>query len=162
MESIRSIWQNFSTGEPFTYSFLDDRFDEMYRTEQRMGRLFGIFAGLAIFIGCLGLVGLAAYIAEQKTKEIGIRKVMGATVPNIIVMMVQNFGKLVLIAVGVAVPLGYYFIYRYFQTFAYRTSITAWPFILAGCLGFVIALLTVSIQAVRAAYTDPTKALRYE
>ena len=148
--------------EPFEYEFLDAVFDQMYRTEQRLSQIFTSFAVLAILIACLGLFGLASFTAEQRTKEIGIRKVLGASVPGIITLLSKDFVKLVTIAFIIAAPLAYFAMQKWLEDFAYRIEIS-WPiFLMAGLAALGIALMTVSGQALRAALTDPVKALRYE
>ena len=148
--------------EPFTYSFLNEEFDSMYRSEQRSGKIFISFAVLAILIACLGLFGLAAYAAEQRTKEIGIRKVLGATVSNIVSMLSKDFLKLVLIASLIAFPVAWWFMNRWLRDFAYRIHIKWWVFVLASVLAVFIAIITVSFQAIKAALTNPVKNLRTE
>ena len=155
-------WKEFLPHQPFEYSFLDERFERIYRAEQRIGKIFTIFAGLAVFIGCLGLFGLAAFTAEQRTKEIGIRKVMGASAPRIIRLLLKEFVILIGIANLIAWPLAYLVMNRWLADFAYRISPHILIFITAGSLTLVIALLTVSFQAVKAALADPIRSLRYE
>jgi putative ABC transport system permease protein len=134
----------------------------MYRAETKVGEIFSIFAALAIFTACLGLFGLASFTAEQRIKEIGIRKVLGATVSNVAMLMSRDFVKLVLVANLLAWPLAWYAMNRWLQDFAYRIDISWWVFALAGGMALLIALLTVSIQAVKAALANPVEALRYE
>lgn len=159
---IEDKWNAFLPGQPLEYSFLDDRFDEMYRAEQRIGRIFGIFAALAIFVGCLGLFGLAAFTAEQRTKEIGIRKVLGASISGIVLLMSKEFFTWVVVANIVAWPIAWVVMRRWLQDFAYRTSITVWTFALSAILALVVAMLTVSYQAIKAARTNPVDSLKYE
>lgn len=159
---VRAKWKSFVPDQPFNYQFLDQEFDNMYRAEQRMGGIALSFAVLAIFIACLGLFGLAAFTAEQRTKEIGIRKVLGASVSGIVQLLSGEFLKLVLIAVVIASPIAWYAMDRWLQDFAYRAYIPWWVFALAGLAAVVIALLTVSFQSVKAALTNPVKALRSE
>ncbi len=159
---LKTQWEAFAPGDPFTYTFLDQDFDSLYRAEQRTGVTFGVFAMLAILVACLGLFGLAAFVAEQRTKEIGVRKVLGASVGGIILLLSRGFLKLVGIAFVLAAPVAYFAMDRLLQDFAYRVEIS-WPiFLMAGLAVLGIALLTVSYQAVRAALADPVKALRYE
>ena len=162
MDALERQWKTFAPDWPFEYAFLDDRFDALYRAEQRLGTLFSYFAGLAIFIACLGLFGLAAFSAEQRTKEIGIRKVLGATVPQILVLLTREFVLLVLVAFVVATPLSYLAMQRWLEDFAYRTDLGMGIFILAGGLALLIALLTVSYQSLKAAVADPATSLRHE
>ena len=149
-------------GEPFNYSFMDEDFNNLYRTEQRMGVIAITFSGLAILIACLGLFGLAAYAAEQRTKEIGIRKVLGATVSHITAMLSKDFLKLVIIAAVIAFPLAWWVMHTWLQDFAYRTNISWWVFIIAGVLAALIAIVTVSFQTIKAALMNPIKSLRTE
>jgi putative ABC transport system permease protein len=141
---------------------MDEQFNNMYRAEQRIGRIFGIFAVLAVFVGCLGLFGLAAFTAEQRTKEIGIRKVLGASAPSIIRLLLREFIILVSVANLIAWPIAFFVMSRWLGDFAYKISLSVWVFLLAGLGTLFIALLTVSYQAVRAAFSDPVKSLRYE
>ena len=149
-------------GMPFSYQFLDESFDNMYRAEQRIGKVAMSFAILAVFIACLGLFGLATFMAEQRTKEIGVRKVLGATVPNIVTMLSKDFVRLVLLASVIAFPVAWYAMNRWLQDFAYRIDIGWWIFILAGLIAIIIAIITVSFQAIRAALTNPVNSLRTE
>ncbi|MGH7492123.1 MAG: ABC transporter permease [bacterium] len=162
MASLEQTWLAFEPSLPFDYSFLDAGFDRMYRAEQRLGKVFGTFSFLAIFVACLGLFGLASFTTEQRTKEIGVRKVLGATVSGIVLMISKEFTKLVLVAIVVATPIAYYLMNRWLQDFAYRTEVGWWVIASAGGLALVIALLTVSTQAIKAALANPVEALRYE
>ncbi|QJD78653.1 ABC transporter permease [Spirosoma rhododendri] len=162
LASLKTEWENLATDTPFTYSFLDRRYNETYLAEQKTGRILGIFAGLTIFVACLGLFGLAAFTAEQRTKEIGVRKVLGASVVSIITLLSRDFVKLVLIAIVIASPVAYYAMNRWLSNFAYRIDISWWVFVLAGLLAVSIALLTVSFQSIRAALVNPVKSLRSE
>ena len=159
---LEQKWDGFTGGQPFNYSFLDDDLADQYVAEQKTRQISGIFSALAVLIGCLGLFGLAAFTAEQRTKEIGIRKVLGASVSNIVVLMVKDFVKLVGIAFIIASPVAYFFMERWLQNFAYSTNIPMDSFLLAGVLALGIALLTVSYQAVKAAIAEPVDSLRYE
>jgi len=159
---LENEWKEFAPDQPFAYSFLEQRFGAMYKTEQRVGDIFSIFSGLAIFTACLGLFGLASFTAEQRTKEIGVRKVLGATVGSVTTLLSKDFVKLVLIANLIAWPLAYFVMNRWLQDFAYRIEIGWWVFALAGGLALLIALLTVSTQAIKAALANPVEALRYE
>jgi putative ABC transport system permease protein len=159
---IKATLAKFAPGMPFDYRFLDDSFRAMYRTEERLSQIVSSFAILSILIACLGLFGLAAYAAEQRTKEIGIRKVLGATVSNIVVLLSKDFAKLVVIAIVIAAPIGYELMRRWLEDFAYRIKISWWVFALAGGLALVIALVTVSTQALKAALANPVDSLRYE
>ncbi len=159
---LEKTWQSFAPGQPFEYSFLDDDFDRLYRAEQRAGQIFTAFSVLAGFIACLGLFGLASFTAEQRTKEIGVRKVLGASLSSIITLLSKEFLKWVLIANIIAWPVSYYAMNRWLQNFAYRISIGPWVFLLAAFIALGIALLTVSFQSVRAALASPVDSLRYE
>ena len=157
---LRTIYQRMSPMEAFEFGFVDQQLQRLYVSEERLGMLFNIFSVLAVFISCLGLWGLAAFTAEQRTKEIGIRKVLGAGVPGVVFMLSGGFVRLVLVAVVVATPIASYCMDRWLQDFAYRVNISAWYFVAAGAIAMVIALLTVSWQAVRAAVANPVKSLR--
>ena len=149
-------------GQLFRYSFVGDDFDLLYRNEDKLRDVFGYFAAIAIFIACLGLFGLAAFTAGQRTKEIGVRKALGATVPGIVLLLSKEFTRLVALAFVGAAPLAYFFMNRWLQDFAYRVEIS-WPiFLMAGLTALVIALLTVSYQSIRAALGNPVESLRYE
>jgi putative ABC transport system permease protein len=162
MAHIRKIWQEIMPGTPFEFSFLDKIYNDQYRNEERTGRIFTIFTFFALFVACLGLLGLASFAAEQRTKEIGIRKILGASVPAIILMMSREFIRWVLIANIIAWPIAYYIMLRWLQSFAYRSDIGLLVFILSGFIVMVIALLTVSFQAIKAAIANPVDSLRYE
>jgi putative ABC transport system permease protein len=162
INAIENKWNSMAPGQPFQYTFMDADFDKMYHAEQRMGRLFISFAVFAIFIACLGLLGLVTYAAEQRTKEIGIRKVLGAGVGNIITMLSKDFAKLVLIASVIAFPFAWWIMNKWLQDFAYRINISWWVFLLAGLAAILVALITVSFQAIKAAIMNPVKSLRTE
>jgi putative ABC transport system permease protein len=159
---LKSKWGEFDSQYPLEFVFLDDQYDALYRTEERLGKLFGYFTALAILIGCLGLFGLSAYSAEQRTKEIGIRKVLGATTPNVTMLLLREFTKWVLLAVLVAWPVGYFLMNNWLQNFAYRINLGAGSFLLAAFLAFIIAILTVTYQALKAAIANPAESLKYE
>jgi putative ABC transport system permease protein len=162
LSDVEVVWKRFNPEYPFQYDFLDDRITEQYRNEERMMQMFGYFSLLAIFIACLGLFGLASFMAEKRTKEIGIRKVLGASLANIMVLLSKEFTLLVLVGNIIAWPLAYFAMHNWLNNFAYKTGIGWIVFMLAGLLTFVISLLTVSYQAIRAALTDPAVAIRYE
>jgi putative ABC transport system permease protein len=162
MAHIRETWQEIMTGTPFEFSFLDKIYDDQYRNEERTGHVFTIFTFFALFVACLGLLGLASFAAEQRTKEIGIRKILGASVPGIILMMSREFIRWVLIANIISWPIAYYIMHRWLQSFAYRSDIGLLVFILSGFIALVIALLTVSFQTIKAAIVNPVVSLRYE
>jgi putative ABC transport system permease protein len=159
---LEEKWRSFAPDQPFEFSFLDEDFDRLYRAEQRTGKIFGAFSILSILIACLGLFGLAAFTAEHRTKEIGVRKVLGASVPNLAGLLSKEFVRLVLLANLIAWPIAWYAMHQWLQDFAYRIDINWWVFTLAGGLALVIALLTVSTQAIKAALANPVEALRYE
>jgi putative ABC transport system permease protein len=162
VNQIERLYKDLAPGEPFNYTFMDEDFNNLYRTEQRMGAIAISFSALAILIACLGLFGLAAYAAEQRTKEIGIRKVLGATVSNITAMLSKDFLKLVIVAAVIAFPLAWWVMHNWLQDFAYRTSISWWVFIMAGAAAALIAIVTVSFQTIKAAIMNPVKSLRTE
>lgn len=162
VEIVESAWHEVVPDEPFEFNFLDERFDEMYRAEQRLGVLFTIFTALAIFIACLGLFGLAAFTAEQRTKEIGIRKAMGASSISIVRLLSSEFVKFILIAFVLSIYPAFFIMSKWLENFAYRIDIDWWVFLLSGFVALVIALFTVSIQSVKASRLNPAATLRYE
>ncbi|HLP35490.1 ABC transporter permease [Lacibacter sp.] len=162
LSQVESKFKAMAPGMPFSYNFLDESFDRMYLDEQRIGKIAFSFSFLAILIACLGLFGLATYMAEQRTKEIGIRKVLGASVSGIVQMLSKDFVKLVLIACIFAIPLAWWAMSKWLQNFAYRVSIGWWVFAAAAVIALIIAVLTVSSQAVKAALSNPVKSLRTE
>ncbi len=159
---LQNTWQKIAPGMPFAYSFLDEDFEHMYSAEQRLGKIFTVFAGLAIIIASLGLFALTAFTAEQRTKEIGIRKVMGASVSSIVLLLSKEFGKLIVIAFVLAVPLAWYGISTWLDSYTYRTEIGVAIYLLAGIISFLIAWITMGYQSFRAATSDPVKSLRSE
>ncbi|MGC4101688.1 ABC transporter permease [Ferruginibacter sp.] len=159
---IESKWKELAPSMPFSYRFMSDSFDEMYRSEQRAGTLAIVFAVLAIVIACLGLFGLATYMAEQRNKEIGIRKVLGASVGNVVAMLSKEFLLLVGVASILAFPVAWWAMNKWLEDFAYRININAWVFIAAAVIALLIALFTVSFQAIKAALANPVKSLRTE
>ena len=159
---LEETWQKFSPNNPFYYSFLDQNYEALYRTEMQLGKVFGIFTGLAIFVACLGLLALVAFMAEQRTKEIGIRKVMGASVRSIVLLLSKGYTKLIIIALLVAIPVSYLAMRQWLADFAYRTNINIWIFIGAGLTALLIAWLSVSYQSIKAAVANPVDALRDE
>ncbi|MBL7827249.1 MAG: ABC transporter permease [Saprospiraceae bacterium] len=156
------VWSQFNPDYPFQYTFLDENYGRLYQSEQQQGKLYLVFAGLAIFIACLGLFGLAMFAAHQRVKEIGVRKVLGASVAGITGLLARDFLKLVVLSVVLATPIAWYFMQRWLSDFAYRTEIQWWIFALAGAIAVLIAFLTVSFQSIKAALTDPVKSLRSE
>ena len=147
---------------PLEYSFLDQKFDILYKKDIRQQIILSIFAGLAIFIACLGLFGLAMFTATKRTKEIGVRKVLGSTVQNIVLLLSKDLLKPVLLATIIAIPIGFYIMNSWLQNFAYRTPLYWWIFILPAAITIAIALITVSFQAIKAALVNPVKSLRTE
>ena len=160
--SITATWKHFAPDQPIRYTFLDEQFANMYADVQRTGSIFTSFAVLAIIIACLGLFALSAFMAEQRSKEIGIRKVLGATVTNITSLLSMDFIKLVLIAIVIASPIAWYGMNKWLQDFAYKAPISWWIFALAGFTAIVIALFTVSFQSIKAALMNPVKSLKSE
>lgn len=155
-------WKQYNAGFPFSYAFLDETFSSMYRSEEQTGELFNVFAAVAILISCLGLFGLAAYTAQVRTREIGVRKVLGASVPSIIGLLAKDFIKLVVLAIVVAVPLAWYIMNKWLQNFAYKIQIGWAIFAAAGLAAICIALFTISFQSVKSALANPVKSLRTE
>jgi putative ABC transport system permease protein len=149
-------------GQPFQYSFLDEDFGRMYTSEQRLGKIFASFASLAIIIACLGLFALTAFTAEQRTKEIGIRKVMGASVSSIVGLLSKEFGKLILIAFALAAPLAWFSVDWWLKGYSFKTEIGISVYALAGLFCLLIAWLTMGYQSIRAATSNPVKSLRNE
>jgi putative ABC transport system permease protein len=162
VQYVGNTWNDFAPGKPFEYSFLDKDYDNLYINEKQTRSLFSIFSALAIFIACLGLFGLASFVADRKTKEIGIRKVLGASVPRIVNHLNKSFLKWVLIANLIAWPTAWYFMNQWLENFAYRIGLTWWVFVLAAALALLIALMTVSFQTIKAAIKNPADSLRYE
>ncbi|MDH4197672.1 MAG: ABC transporter permease, partial [Candidatus Aminicenantes bacterium] len=162
VKSLERTWKKFLPDQPLNFGFMDEKFDELYRAERRIGRIFGVFAGLALLIGCLGLFGLASYVAARRTKEIGIRKVLGATEPGIVGLLMKEFLLLVGLANILAAPAAYFVMKKWLGSFAYRTPIEAWIFAVAAATTLAIAALTVSYRSLKAAATQPVDCLRYE
>ncbi len=162
LQKIETVFKKYNPSQPFEYSFVDADYANKFGDEERIGKLAAFFAILAIFISCLGLFGLASFVAEQRTKEIGVRKVMGATVANVWILLSKEFVMLVTISLLIAIPIAYYFMNNWIQKYAYRTTISWWIFIVAGILTLLITLLTVSFQAIKAAIANPVKSLRTE
>ncbi len=161
---MRTKWSEFAPNWPFVYSFLDEDFNKLYGVEERFCKIFANFTFLAIFIASLGLFGLASFTAERRTKEIGIRKILGASAAKIMVLLSGEFTTLVLLANLIAWPVAYYFMDQWLQGFSFRINLVShlWAFAAAGFLALFIALLTVSYQAIRASLANPVEALRYE
>ncbi|GAB4056096.1 ABC transporter permease [Spirosoma litoris] len=162
LASLKQQWESFAPTAPFSYSFLDDRFAKVYVSEQKIEQVLTLFSSLTIFIACLGLFGLATYTAEQRTKEIGVRKVLGASVGSVVALLSKDFLKLILIALVIASPIAWWGMNQWLKEFAYKVTIDWWIFALAGLLAIGIALLTVSYQSIKAALVNPVKSLRSE
>ena len=162
LKQVDDIWKANLPAMPINRSFIDDNFAALYQSEQQQGQLFTVFALLAIFIACLGLYGLAAFTTEQRTKEIGIRKVMGGSVKDIVLLLTSDFSKLVLLSNLLAWPVAWYLMSRWLENFAYRIDLGLLPFVVAALTALVIAWLTVGGLAARAAWGKPALALRYE
>jgi len=162
LSDLETRWKDLGPGQPFKYSFLDDRFARMYDAEQRIGGIAMAFSFLAIFVASLGLFGLAAFTAQQRTKEIGVRKVMGASVSNIILLLSKEFGKLIIIAMIIAIPISWYFMDGWLQEFHFRINLGPGIFIIAVAITLVIAWVTMSWQSIRAAIANPVDSLRDE
>ena len=162
LKGIEKNWKSFLPNTPFNYTFLDNSFDAFYRSEKRMGTVFGIFTMLSIFVACLGLFGLAAYTAERRTKEIGVRKVLGASVRDLVTLLSKDLVKLVIIASVIAFPVAGWAMNKWLENFVYKTDISWWIFAAGGLAAIVIALLTVGFQTIKAAIANPVKSLRTE
>ena len=159
---MKQKWLEFHPDIPYSFYFIDDIFDLKYRSEAKIRKIFSIFSCLGLFISCLGLFGLASFVVEQRTKEIGIRKVLGASVTKIMYLLSTGFTKWIIFANLISWPITYYAMYRWLQNFAYRIDINIWIFILSGTIALFIALLTVSYQTIKAATANPVDSLRYE
>jgi len=162
LSNLENLWKKFIPARPFHYSFLDQNLAKQYQQEQTTQKIFTIFSSLAIFIACIGLLGLAAYTTQQRSREISIRKVLGASVGNVVTMLSKDFLKLVLIAAFFAFPLAWWAMNSWLQDFSYRINITWWVFVIAALLAILVALLTISFQAIKAATANPVKNLRTE
>ena len=162
LNHIKKAWKNLVPAVPLEYSFIDERIKEQYNNEQKMQTVFYVFAGLSLFIACLGLFGLSVFVVERKVKEIGIRKVLGADVPGIVGLLSKDFVKLILVAILIATPLSWYLMDKWLNDFAYRIHIEWWMFVAAGFVALLIALVTISFKAIKAAIANPVKSLRTE
>ncbi len=160
--AIQTKWKSFMPDTPFEYSFLDAEFDSLYRADQTIGKVFSVFTFLSLTVACLGLLGLAIYTAQRRTKEIGIRKVLGASIENVVTMLSKDFLKLVIAASIISFPIAWYAMDKWLQDFAYRTPVSWWIFSLAAGITLVIALATISFQSIKAALTNPINSLRNE
>ncbi len=162
LAGLRAEWRRLAPGRPFEYEFVDDLYAEGYAHERRLGTIFGVFAGLAVFVACLGLLGLAAFSARRRTKEVGIRKVLGASAASVVALLSREFVVLVGLAFALAAPAAYLLVERWLESFAFHAPLGPAPFLLAGGLALAVALLTVSAHALRAATADPVQSLRHE
>ena len=162
ISSVQSLYNRLFPGNVFQYTFADEAFDQQYRNDQRFARLFGISAGMAIFIACLGLLGLVAFTAQQRTKEIGMRKVLGASVTNIVTLLSKDFLKLVILGFLLAVPITWYAMSEWLENFAYKIEIGPHIFLISGFAALCIAFATLSWQSVKAALANPVNSLRNE
>jgi putative ABC transport system permease protein len=162
IEKVHAIWNRMAPHRPFLYSFLDDDFAKQYQKDYNFRQLFTVFSCLAIFIACLGLLGLATHTAELKTKEIGIRKVLGADITSIVSMLSKDFVILIVVSMLIATPVAWYVMNKWLENFAYHINIQFWTFILAGLAALIVAVITISFQAIKAAVANPVKALRSE
>jgi putative ABC transport system permease protein len=162
LEQVKKAWASVVPGLPFKYDFLDENLDRFYRSESRWSSIVGWAGGISIFLACLGLFGLAALAAVNRTKEIGIRKVLGASMTGIVGLLSKDFLKLVIIALIIATPVTWYFMHNWLQDFAYRINIGWWVFVITGMVAVLIALMTISFQAIKAAIANPVKSLRTE
>jgi putative ABC transport system permease protein len=162
LNDLKTKWNSFSPKGPLTYYFLDEKFASLYASELKIQQIFSAFALVAILIAALGLFGLSAFVIEQRTKEIGIRKVLGASVQQLLLLVSKEFLALVMIAFLIAIPVAYWGMHKWLQGYAYRISIGMGVFALAGCMALLIALFTISFQAIRAAMENPVKSLRTE
>jgi len=162
VDHVEQLWKKMAPGQPFSYRFMDEDFNNVYRSEQRVGQIFITFATISIIIGCLGLFGLSAYTAERRTKEIGVRKVLGASVSNIVALLSKEFLKLIVIAILIGIPIAWFGMSQWLNDFAYHVDLAWWMFLAAGAIAIIIALLTVSFQSIKAALMNPVKSLRSE
>ncbi len=162
LEAVQSVWERFFPGEPFEYTFMDEDLAQMYKPDIKTSQLIRMFSVVAIFICCLGLLGMISFIAEQKTKEIGIRKVLGASSVAITTLLSKDFIRMILIALLIASPVAWWVANKWLEEFVYRIEISWWEFATAGLLVSVIAMLTISFQAIKAAMVNPVESLRNE
>lgn len=162
ISSIEEHWKSYSNAGPLTYTFVDEQFDALYRSEERMGQVFGAFTILAIFIACLGLLGLSAYTAEQRTREIGIRKVLGASVPSLLILLNKDFIKLIGIAFVLAVPVSWYFMQEWLRSFAYSIEMNGSVIFITILATLAVVTVTVSWQSIKAATMKPVDTLQTE
>ena len=159
---LQDQWKTLVPHRPFEYRFLDEEYNKLYGAELRLGKVLSIFTAIAILLACLGLFGLSAFIIGQRTKEIGIRKVLGASVTSVVALLSKDFVWLVVVAILIAFPLGTWAMQKWLSDFAYRIQLSPWLFLAAAMLALIVTLLTVSLQAIRAATANPVKSLRTE
>jgi ABC-type antimicrobial peptide transport system permease subunit len=162
LKKAETIFKKYNPEYPFEYQFIDEEYAKKFENEQRVSTLAALFAGLTIFISCLGLFGLATYMAENRIKEIGVRKVLGASIPGIAALLSKDFLKLVIISFVLAAPIAWWAMHAWLQDYSFRVKIEWWVFALAGLLSILIAIITVSYQAIKAAIANPVKSLRTE
>jgi putative ABC transport system permease protein len=159
---VKTEWQNMFPDADFEYSFVDEEYNNLYRSDEKMGKLFLFFSLLIIFVACLGIFGLASFLSEQRSREIGIRKVLGSSVAGVVKLLTADFTKWVLVANVIAIPIAWYAMDKWLQNFAYRTGLSLWVFILSGLITLIISLLTISTQTIKAANLNPVETLKYE
>ena len=162
MQSVKKIWEQTFPNYVYEYRFLDDKIDNFYKQENQLSQLYKIFAGIAIFLSCIGLYGLASFMAVQRIKEVGIRKVLGASAGSIVYLFSKEFVILITIGFAIAAPLAWYFMHQWLQDYVYRINISWWVFAVAGLIAIIIALVSISFQAIKAAIANPVKSLRTE
>jgi ABC-type antimicrobial peptide transport system permease subunit len=162
LHKIEAVFKQYDPGSPFDYKFTDEEYARKFANEERVGKLAGFFTLLAIFISCMGLFGMASFMAEQRTKEIGVRKVLGASVFSLWRLMSKDFVILVVISLMIAIPIAYYFMFGWLQNYKYRADLSWWIFAVTGIGAVIITLLTVSYQSIKAALTNPVKSLKTE
>ena len=162
MQSIKKVWEQAFPDYVYEYKFLDDKIENFYKQESQLSQLYKIFAAIAIFLSCLGLYGLASFMAVQRIKEVGIRKVLGATAGNIVYLFSKEFIILIAIAFVIATPIAWYYMHQWLQDYAYRINISWWLFAAGGIAAIIIALTTISFQAIKAAMANPVNSLRSE
>jgi putative ABC transport system permease protein len=162
LKKVEQEWAGFFSGNPFEYFFLDDHYAEQYKADEQFGKTFALFAILAIIVACLGLYGLASFVTTQRTKEIGIRKISGATIGNILVLLTKDFLKPIFLSFVIATPITYYLVRQWLQNYAFKTNVSPWIFIMPAVLILVIAVATISTQTIKTASQNPVKNLRTE
>ena len=162
LKKIEQVYKQYNPGQPFEYKFVDEEYARKFDVEERVGKLASFFAVLAIFISCLGIFGMASFMAEQRIKEIGVRKILGASVFNLWQLLSRDFVLLVIISLLIASPLALYFMHQWLQNYDYRSNISWWIFAVAGIGSLLVTILTVSFQAIKAATANPVKSLKQE